>query len=122
MRERFNKVLKKYAIILGICLAYLVFVLCTDIKIPCLFFLVTNLQCPGCGITRMFVSIARCEFVTAFNYNPFLFVCLPLILLCVIYWETTYVLTGKATMGKLAFLPYLLLIVALVFGVLRNVL
>ena len=122
MRERLNKVLKKYALIIGICLAYLVFVLCTDIKIPCLFYLATGLQCPGCGITRMFVSIARGKLDMAFKFNPFLFVCLPLILLCVIYWETTYVLTGKATMGKLRFLPYLLLIAALLFGVLRNVL
>ena len=36
----------------------------------CLFRFVTGLECPGCGMTRAFLSLADLDPVAAFHYNP----------------------------------------------------
>ncbi len=41
------------------------------VRIPCLFFELTGLQCPGCGNCRAAMAIAHLDFVTAFKVNPF---------------------------------------------------
>ncbi|MEE3230221.1 MAG: DUF2752 domain-containing protein [Planctomycetota bacterium] len=41
--------------------------------IPCPFRLVTDLECPGCGMTRSCLSLAQGEFVSAWNFHPFSF-------------------------------------------------
>ena len=44
------------------------------INIYCTTHQLTGLYCPGCGITRMLVSLVRGDLHTAFRYNPFLFI------------------------------------------------
>ncbi len=77
-----------YAVILTIGSAYLLFILITGWGIPCLYHLTTGWLCPGCGISRMFLSLARGDIAAAFAYNPVMFCLLPLwnleALLC--YW------------------------------------
>jgi len=41
----------------------------TPISIPCIFKLVFNIPCPGCGLTRAFILISRLEFADAFRMN-----------------------------------------------------
>ena len=41
--------------------------------IPCPFRLVTDLECPGCGMTRSCLALAQGEFVSAWNFHPFSF-------------------------------------------------
>ena len=41
--------------------------------IPCPFRLVTDLECPGCGMTRSCLSLVQGEFVSAWNFHPFSF-------------------------------------------------
>ena len=48
--------------------------------IPCLFRLVTDISCPGCGMTRACVSLAQGEFAAAWSYHPFVFFVVPLAL------------------------------------------
>lgn len=122
MKQRLLSVTKKYAIILSIGFAYLLWVLFTDIKIPCIFNLVFHLECPGCGITRMIVAIARLDFLAAFYFNPFIFVSFPLILLLIVYPEIRYVKYGSYSLGRLKPLVWIELAAALIFGVLRNIL
>ena len=45
--------------------------------IPCLFHLVTGLECPGCGGTRMILAVSRMDFGAAMRANPFLFLTFP---------------------------------------------
>ena len=47
-------------------------------KLPdfCIFKRLTGYKCPGCGMTRAFISLGRFQFTDAFQYNifaPFLF-------------------------------------------------
>lgn len=41
--------------------------------IPCLFHVITDIPCPGCGMTRACLSLTQGEFVDAWRYHPFSF-------------------------------------------------
>ena len=68
---------KRLLRIYGWCLAlgtvYLVWLLLTGIRIPCPFYELTGLPCPGCGTTRMFLALFRLDLPAAFAYNPPMF-------------------------------------------------
>lgn len=54
---------------------------------PCLFRLMTNLPCPGCGITRSLKAIWHGDLLTAFRYHPLgppLFLCCALLLVALL--------------------------------------
>jgi hypothetical protein len=38
---------------------------------PCPFYLLTGIHCPGCGMTRACIALARGEIGQALQYNPF---------------------------------------------------
>ena len=40
-----------------------------EITIPCFFKYLTNIPCPGCGLTRSFISILNLELISAIKYN-----------------------------------------------------
>lgn len=48
---------------LGICI-------CWALKVPCIFQMLFDMPCPGCGMTRALLSVLRLDFVSAFNYHP----------------------------------------------------
>lgn len=82
---------------------------------------VLGLYCPGCGVTRMCLSILKGQFYQAFRYNPLVFVSLPFF--CFYYLEYLYCLSkGKKT--RFALLEpgiwYVLIFVFFVYGILRN--
>ena len=121
MTERLRKVLRKYLIIFGVGVAYLVWVLITDLRIPCPIYSIFGIECPGCGVTRMIASIARFDFSAAFGYNPFLLVTSPLILLIIGVGEYNYVRQGEWRLGVLRHTLIPLLALAIAFGVVRNI-
>lgn len=43
------------------------------LNIKCIFKTLTGYICPGCGMTRAFLSIIHLDFKSAFNYNPMIF-------------------------------------------------
>ena len=120
MKKRLFNVLKRYSLILLVLLGYLAWVLITDIKIPCLIYQITSFQCPSCGITRMCLALSRLDFKSAFYYNPYLFVTLPIVLLCVIFGEVEYIRKGKFSLGKLKYLLNIAAAGFVIFGILRN--
>ena len=121
-KKRLKSTLIKYGVILGIALAYLIFVLCTRIGIPCIFHAITKLQCPGCGVTRMILSLVKLDFISAFHYNPFLFITGPLLVAYLVACEIKFIKHGNRRMGKWEIFMYVELALALLFGVLRNIL
>ena len=86
----------------------------------CLFHSATGLLCPGCGSLRALHQLLRGHVVAAFHLNPLLMVCLPFFL----WYAAARVnrrLKGLPAAGRLRpFWFWLFLVVALVFGVLRN--
>lgn len=46
--------------------------------IPCLFHLVTDVPCPGCGMTRACLAIIHGQFGDAWHYQPFSFLIIGL--------------------------------------------
>lgn len=120
-KKRLKSTLIKYGVIFGIALAYLIFVLCTGLGIPCVFHAITKLECPGCGVTRMLISIVKLDFVSAFWYNPFLFVTGPFLIAYLIACELKFIKHGNRNMGKWQIFMYVELALALLYGILRNI-
>ena len=40
-----------------------------EITIPCFFKYLTNIPCPGCGLTRSFIAILNLNLISAIKYN-----------------------------------------------------
>lgn len=56
----------------AVCAAIAVFYILAQqgIGIPCLFYRLTGLQCPGCGNSRAALALLRLDLTAAFGYNP----------------------------------------------------
>lgn len=121
IKSRLRETAIKYSVIFGIAFLYLIFVLITDVRIPCPVFMLTGLKCPGCGITRLLVSVARFDFASAFWLNPFLFVTGPFIVAAIVHSEVRYVLCGSRQIGKWKIFLWVELALAITYGILRNI-
>ena len=84
MKKRAKNVLILFGIIIAVGIIYIVFNSLTGIGIPCVFHLITGLNCPGCGVSRMIISIINLDFEAAFRYNAALFVLSPVFLILAI--------------------------------------
>ncbi len=109
--------MKKHKILIvcvvGVVIYYFLFTQ-LNFRIPCLFHTLTGFYCPGCGITRMFVSLLKLDFYQAFRYNPLVFILLILYgLYRVVNLKWHIYITNK--------LIYFLLFIVIVYGILRNI-
>ena len=77
---------------------------------------ITGLDCPGCGITRMFVALFHGNIYQAFRYNPLVFIELPIIFILLFLYKYK-----KEYRKVINILFAMLLIVTIVYGVLRNI-
>ena len=71
-----RKVLKIYGWTFLIGTVYASWVLLTGKFIECFYWKATGYLCPGCGLTRMFISLIKLDVAAAFNYNPVMFIVL----------------------------------------------
>ena len=98
---------------------YYIWILFTDIKIPCIFKEITGLKCPGCGITSMLLNVLQFDFEAAFRANSFLFLSSPMIIV-----QLVYIWFMQARKSKLPdwneTLCKAYLVCLLVFGIFRN--
>ncbi|MCL1973240.1 MAG: DUF2752 domain-containing protein, partial [Bacteroidetes bacterium] len=58
----------------------------------CLIKNIFGVECPGCGITRAFVSVVQFHFIDAWNYNKLIVIVFPLL---AYVWGKTLVLFVK---------------------------
>lgn len=120
-KKRFRALLKKYASVLGIGIAYVLFTKLTNWGIPCVSRLLTDQLCPGCGISRMFLSLLQLDFVAAARYNLLVFCLLPFFLGLLVYKSVSYIKNGSIKMGTAEKIFYIFVfILAIVFTILRN--
>lgn len=118
---RVKSSLKKAAIYLAAGLGYYLFVRLTGWGIPCLFSILTGISCPGCGISRMFMSLMRLDLRAAFHYNALVFCALPFVLVFGIRHWLRWVKTGESKLDRLEMV--LVLIAAALtaaFWIMRN--
>lgn len=108
--------------ILGILSTYYFVVRYTGFGIPCLFYSVFHLKCPGCGITHMLMALVEGRWKEAFESNPYLFVSFPyLVYLCIVQFFC-WLTEKKKKMGKVQnCILFVYLFGLIVFGILRNI-
>lgn len=63
---------KKEIIELFVCLTLIILVFWI-FDLPCIIKLLTGLSCPGCGMTRAYISLLSLDFSAAFYYHPIWF-------------------------------------------------
>ena len=86
-----------------------------------MFYKITGLYCPGCGITRCFFAILEGDFYKAFMYNQLVFILIPFAIIYFIYKAYLYITSKKDKMKIPNIFWIILLIIVIVFGILRNV-
>ncbi len=111
-----KKKLKIICIIGSIGLMYLVFAIVTGWGIPCPVRLASggHLQCPGCGISRVFKSIAKLKFGQAVYWNAMIVCLMPFWLVSIGLWlfDKGERFIRIVTWGSI--------ILLLIFGIIRN--
>ena len=110
---------KVWATVLAISVAYVIFVAVTEKKIPCFFYTNFGVKCPGCGVTRMFVSMLKLDFCAAFWFNPVMFI-LFFVWACI---AILYIWGRFKIIKNIVFLKYMAiisLVIAAIFGIVRN--
>lgn len=119
--RRIKKVMAVFAVLLAAGTAYGLITGWLGFGIPCPFHSITGFKCPGCGVSRMFISILRLDFKEAFNSNRLLFVTLPVIICLLGIDVFRYISLKPRRHTKIENTVYVILIVLfLVFAVLRN--
>ena len=122
MKANIKKLVKRHIAVLLIGFVYLFIVLKFRVRIPCPINFATGLLCPACGITRMFASLAKLDFLGAFNHNPVIFASLPLLFAVYITELVRYVKYGKVKLLPFSnIMIYTLIIILIAFGILRNI-
>ena len=92
----------------------------TDFFMSCPFYKITGYQCPGCGSQRAFHDILHFHFLGAFKQNALFVLGIPYVLLIFYanFNKEKHQKLRQALVGNKTLL--ILLIVAILFGVLRN--
>lgn len=103
-------------------LAYYLLLVHFNIGIPCLFNVITNLKCPGCGITHLILNLSKFKFRQAFLCNQFIFITSPFIIYFIIKKYLCWLLNITFKLNKVEnILIILLLIDSIIFTIARNI-
>lgn len=92
-----------------------------DIRIPCLFYEITGLNCPGCGNTRATVALFRLDFKQMLHYNLLYPLEIIYILQVLIICVKNYIKKGKFEYDTVSpILDIIFLILLIVWTIVRN--
>ena len=116
MNKFLNKHLNLIVILLGVINLGIVFIF----EVPCPWKTNFNIDCAGCGATRMFKSLFSLDIYQAFRFNPFLFCLLIIGIIYLIYYIICKIKNIKYYKIKDRDL-LILLVLVIVFTVVRNI-
>lgn len=121
MKQRLKKVSQFLLILFILGTLYYLWGKYTGLFLPCIIHETTGLYCPGCGITRMIVSLIQGNLKAALHYNTALFFLLPILAVILIFQMIQYIKKGKIKISAALNVFLILTIIILVlFGILRN--
>ena len=124
MGERKTRALKAGLVITGLLSAGLFFAYGAvrwGWWLPCVFNRLTGLRCPGCGVSRMCLSLLRLDFEQAFYWNGAVMICLPALAYLFGYLLYRYIRFGDMGMKRWqSNLCWCMAAVLLLFGIWRN--
>lgn len=106
-------------VLIVIFLIYAVLIIRFDIGIPCVFYEITGLYCPGCGITRLCLSLFEGDVYQAFRYNPIIFIDLPI--LFILFVLNIFFKKNKNIKKITDVIIIFLATITIIFGVIRNI-
>ena len=106
-------------VLIVIFLIYTVLIISFDIGIPCVFYEITGLYCPGCGITRLCLSLFEGGIYQAFRYNPIIFIDLPI--LFILFVLNIFLKNNKNIKKITDVIIIFLATITIIFGVIRNI-
>jgi len=101
-------------------LTLLCFILMMVFDIKCPIKTIFDIDCAGCGGTRMIVSLLHLDFYQAFRFNPFLFILGIIFLIYIIYVLICILLKRKYVKINTKVLVTICVLVV-VFMILRNI-
>lgn len=122
MRTRLKKAVFGVIAFLAIGVCYALFVFLTGWSIPCVFNLITGLKCPGCGVTKMCLSLIRLDIGAAFKANPAILLLSPLMAFTAGRMLYVYIKYDRHRETFTQISVYFMLVVLVLFGILRNIL
>ena len=103
-------------------LGYAFLLLFTPFYIPCPFHAITGWYCPGCGVSRMCLSLLHLDFAAAFRSNAALTILLPVALFVFLFQAIRYIRTGRRSLSRWqTVLVWSAILLLLAFGILRNI-
>ena len=120
-KTRLIRIIAVWCTVLLAGIGYGLFCAKTGLGIPCVFHQATGLDCPGCGMSRAVLALARLDFAAAFGYN----LLWPLIV-GYLLWVAIAGSVGYVKRGEIGYLPgktwmhVVVLSAVVVYGVLRN--
>lgn len=107
-------------LLLLVFLSFIVTKVVTIINYKCPFNLFLKIKCPGCGVTRMFLSIFKLDFKSAFRYNSLFFVGIILFIIYLIYVFISIIFNKKYY--KLNWNHAIIFAgIMIIYGVIRNI-
>ena len=89
-------------------------------KTICLFKNLFDIECAGCGGTRMFMSLLKLDFYQAFRYNPLMFILGIIFLIYVIYVVIMYLKNKKIYVPNTKIFIAIIILMFL-YMILRNI-
>ena len=91
-----------------------------DIGVLCPLKEVMDIDCPGCGGTRMAVSLLKLELYQAFRYNPYVFVTIPILIFVVTKQSYEFIVYNRIIPWIDKFITLYTAGLA-IFGIIRNI-
>lgn len=120
-RKRLIYTLAVWCAVLAAGIGYGLFCVKTGMGIPCVLHEVTGLECPGCGISRAILALARLDFAAAFGYNAVWPLIIGYLLWIAVAGSAAYVKRGEFGYlpGK-TWMHAVILGAVVTYGILRN--
>ncbi|MSS62814.1 DUF2752 domain-containing protein [Lachnospiraceae bacterium WCA-693-APC-MOT-I] len=121
MKKRLKEICYLSLFILVVGILYYIWGEQTGLYLPCMFYKITGLYCPGCGMTRMLIQLLHGNIKSAFYYNRLLFFLIPILTVFIVILMIQYVKKGTMDVNKKMNNCFILFIIFLIiFGILRN--